>query len=110
MRVMKKGKVVDIPVKQGTVVRLRTGRNGTLTNQRGIVMGSLPADSFSRAYGRQVIVCTFYGKKGRQRFVSSTGAGDVYPVGKVKKIPKQCREAVADYKEMYPALFKKRKR
>lgn len=109
MLVKKKGKIVDIPVKAGTVVRLREGRSGKLTNMRAIVMGTQPADNYSRAYGRQVYVCQFFrGRHGPH--VATTGAGDLYPVGKVKRIPKGCKEAMADYERMYPSLARKRKR
>lgn len=92
--VRKKGKLVDIPVKRGTVVRLREGRDGTLTNQRAIVMGNVKASSFSRAYGRQVYVCVISGVRGkRDADVFEKGAGDLYPVGRVKKIPVACRVA-----------------
>lgn len=88
------------PVARGTVVRLREGRNGVATNKRGIVISNVKADAFSRAYGRQVHVCVFYGKKpsARTADISEKGAHDLIPVGKVKKIPKACREAMKEYK------------
>jgi hypothetical protein len=95
------------PVARGTVVKLRDSQ-GRAINARGIVMRNEPASDFSRAYGRQVVVCTFHGKKDRKVYVSSKGAGDLIPVGKVKKIPKSCREAVKQYEEDYPS--KKRRR
>lgn len=101
MRVQKKGKIVDIPVKRGTVVKLRDGRSGNVTNQRGIVVGVVPSSAFSRAYGKQVYVCTIYGKKSRMTAVWEKGANDLYPVGSTKRIPKICREALADYKQRY---------
>jgi len=108
--VKKRGKLVDIPVKRGTVVRLRENRSGKLTNMRAIVMANVPANNFSRAYGRQVFVCQFFGRKARSITVSEKGAGDLYPVGKVKRIPKECREALADYRDTYPGRGGKHKR
>lgn len=29
------------------------------------------------------------------------GAGDVYPVGRAKRVPKMCKEALAEYKKSY---------
>lgn len=107
MYVKKKGRIVDIPVKRGTVVKLRESRSGKVTNQRGIVVGTAPASNFSRAYGRQVYVCTFAPKGMRslsKTRVSTKGANDLYPVGKVKKLPKACRAALAEYKATYPSL------
>lgn len=109
--VRKKGKLVDIPVKSGTVVRLRENRSGKLTNMRAIVMGTQPASDYSRAYGRQVFVCQFFGRgQGRERYVSTTGAGDLYPVGKVKRIPKTCREALADYERANPTEARRKRK
>lgn len=87
------------PVARGTVVRLRTGQ-GVATNKRAIVISNVKADAFSRAYGRQVHVCVFYGKSptSRSASISEKGAGDLIPVGKVKKIPKACRDAMKEYK------------
>ena len=99
--VRKKGRLVDIPVKRGTVVRLRENRSGNLTNQKAIVVGVAKASPYSRAYGRQVLVCTIYGKKSRDYYVSEKGAGDLYPVGAVKKIPKACRDAAIEYRKSY---------
>jgi hypothetical protein len=104
MRVMKKGKVVDIPVKRGTVVKLRELRSGKVTNERGIVMGSLKPSAFSRAYGRQVFVCTISGRKQRSYDILERGAGDLFPVGRVKKMPKACLVALKEEKAMYPSL------
>lgn len=95
MRVQKKGKIVDIPVRQKTIVRLREGRSGNLLKTKGIVMGLAPHTNFSRAYGRQAYVCTI---RGDYVHVHETGAGDLYPVGRVKRIPKSCRAAFEDYK------------
>lgn len=105
------------PVARGTVVRLRYGRNGELTNKRGIVMGNVKADNYSRAYGREVYVCTVSGdgasanrraskamKAGEDRVAKAivkkhTGVEEknismVMPVGRVKKIPKICQLAM----------------
>jgi hypothetical protein len=93
-------------VARGTVVRLRTGQ-GVATNKRGIVMSNVTGDAasraFSRAYGRQVHVCTLdpirVGRvKKREAWIMEKGAGDLIPVGKVKKIPKACRDAMKEYK------------
>ena len=110
MRVMKKGRVVDIPVKRGTVVKLRESRSGKVTNTKAIVIGTAPASDFSRAYGRQVFVCTFYGKKSRTRSVSTKGANDLFPVGKVKRIPRECKEALLEYEAAYPMLARKKRK
>lgn len=86
------------PVARGTVVRLRTGQ-GRATNVKAIVLSNVKASAFSRAYGRQVHVCVFMGKNyGGSSYVTEKGAGDLIPVGKVKKIPKACREAMKEYK------------
>lgn len=95
MRVQKKGKVVDIPIRQKTIVRLREGRNGNLTKKRAIVMGLAPTSDFSRAYGRQAYVCTI---RGNYVHISETGAGDLYPVGRAKRVPNICRGAFEEYK------------
>lgn len=106
MRVQKKGKVVDIPIRQKTIVRLREGRNGTLTKTKGIVMGLVPPSDFSRAYGRQAYVCTI---RGDHVHVHTTGAGDLYPVGRAKRIPKSCQSALREYEESYPSLARKKR-
>jgi len=106
MRVRKHGQIVDIPVKAGTVVRLREQSSGKVTDQKGIVVGLAPASDFSRAYGRQAYVCTVF-REGA--FVSTTGAGDLYPVGKAKRVPAVCKRALADFEERYPALARRRK-
>ncbi len=86
------------PVKRGTIVRLRTGQ-GVATNKRAIVMSNVKADAFSRAYGRQVNVCVLYGKGSRMTpSITEKGAHDLIPVGKVKKIPKVCRDAMKNHK------------
>jgi hypothetical protein len=105
------------PVARGTVVRLRQGRNGELTNRRGIVMGKVKPDNYSRAYGPEVYVCTISGdavrasrvaskalKSGKRKIakaivekhtdVSEKNTTMVVPVGRVKKIPKICQLAM----------------
>ena len=105
--VSKGGKLVDIPVRAGTVVRLRESRSGKVTEQKAVIVGTAPASSFSRAYGRQVYVCTVRGGSGS---VSTVGAGDVYPVGRAKRVPKVCKEALADYEATYPTLARRKRR
>lgn len=99
MRVYKKGRVVDIPVKTGTIARTREGGSGkVIAGKQVMVVGVVPPSAYSRAYGRQVFVCEIYGKKDRKVAISERGAGDLYPVGAAKKVPKLCREALAEYK------------
>jgi hypothetical protein len=107
MRVRKYGQVVDIPVKAGTVVRLRESRSGKVTDQKAIVVGLAPSSDFSRAYGRQAYVCTIF-REGA--FVSTTGAGDLYPVGKAKRVPAVCKRALERFEKNYPTLARKRRR
>jgi hypothetical protein len=112
MRVSKKGKIVDIPIRQKTIVKLREGRTGKLTNKRAIVLGVAPASDYTRAYGREVFVCHI-GKHYRDyggTHVTRRGAGDLYPVGKAKRIPKQCREALEKYEHNYPTLARRKRR
>lgn len=102
MRVYKKGRVVDIPVKTGTIARERAGGSGkVIAGKQVMVVGTVPSSAFSRAYGRQVYVCTISGKKDRKVYISERGAGDLYPVGAAKKVPKLCREALAQHKRDY---------
>lgn len=84
-------------VARGTVVKLRDS-NGRATGKKGIVMSNVAASSFSRAYGRQVHVCLIYGRKVNSALIAEKGAGDLIPVGKVKKIPAKCREQLKTYK------------
>lgn len=88
------------PVARGTVVRLREGRNGVLGNKRGIVISNTKSSAYTRAYGREVHVCVFYGKKPSTRTadISEKSVTMLVPVGKVKRIPKACREAMKEYK------------
>lgn len=101
-------KAKNIAVKRGTVVMLRDGQ-GRLTGKRGIVMANQKPSAFSRAYGRQVFVCVV-SKARRSSDIYERGARDLYPVGKVKKIPKTCREALAAEKAAYPSLSGARRR
>lgn len=96
MRVSKHGKIVDIPVRAGTIVKLRESRSGKVTGQKAIVVGAVKPSSFSRAYGKQVYVCTVYGKD--DAHITEKGAGDVYPVGRGRRVPKVCKTALAEYK------------
>jgi hypothetical protein len=98
MRVSKNGQIVDIPVRAGTVVKLRENRSGALTSQKAIVVGAMKPSAFSRGYGKQVYVCTIY-RDGPS--ISEKGAGDVYPVGRAKRVPKMCKTALAEYKKDY---------
>lgn len=113
MYVTKKGRIENIPVKAGTVVRLRENRSGNLTHMRAVVLGATPSSPFSRAYGKQVYVCQFFKRSGAHPgggVVSTRGAGDVYPVGRVKRIPKECKEALADFERSYPTLARKKRK
>jgi hypothetical protein len=98
MRVSKHGQIVDIPVRAGTIVKLREQRSGKVTGQKAMVVGLAPLDNFSRAYGRQAYVCTIY-RDGPH--IQKTGAGDLYPVGRAKRVPKACKEALRNYKVDY---------
>ena len=101
MRVQKKGKVIDIPIKRGTIMRMRAGGSGNVMKGRGsraIVVGFDKPSAFSRAYGKQALVC-MVGRDGAS--IRSTGAGDLYPVGSTKRMPKVCREELAAYKKQY---------
>lgn len=82
------------PVKRGVVVKLRDS-NGRLTGRKGIVVGVQKASRYSRAYGKQVFVCDFVsGGAG----VGVKGAGDLYPIGKTKRIPADCKDALRAFK------------
>lgn len=91
LRVPKRNRVVA----RGAVVKVRQGRNGELTGKRGIVMGNVKASAYSRAYGREVYVCQI---RGDNVDVITKNITMVDPVGKVKRIPKSCRAAMASYK------------
>jgi len=97
MIVKKHGKLVNIPVRAGTVVAIRSS-SGKLTGTKAIVVGLQKANSFSRAYGRQAYYCVFHGK---EALIGTTGAGDLYPVGRAKRVPKVCKVALATYKRSY---------
>lgn len=81
----------SVPVARGAVVDVRKSS----FTVRGIVVGVIPPTDFSRAYGRQVMVCDM---KGREPHIWEVGAGDAIVRGRVKKIPLACAEAVAEYK------------
>ena len=87
------------PIKRGTVVQLRDS-NGRLMNKRGIVLSNTKPSAYTRAYGREVHVCIFFGKKPTTRTasISEKSTTILSPVGKVKKIPKACRDAMKEYK------------
>lgn len=101
-------KAKNIPIARGTVVHLRDS-NGRVMPTKGIVMRNQKPSAFSRAYGRQVMVCVI--GKGTMG-IHHKGAGDLFPVGKVKRIPKVCTRALKLEKVYNPTLFgaKTRKR
>ncbi len=109
MRVTKHGKVVDIPVRRGTIARTREAGSGVVTKSKVIVVGAAPATSYSRAYGRQVYVCHFFGGS-TGAVVSTQAANDLYPIGKAKRIPIVCKEALAEFAERYPTLAPRKRR
>lgn len=108
MRVSKHGKIVDIPVRAGTIVRTRESGSGIVTSQKAVVVGLAPPDDFSRAYGRQAYVCTVYGKN--DAHVNTVGAGDLYPVGRAKRVPKVCLAALQEFESSYPSLARRKRR
>ena len=59
----------SVPVARGAVVDVRKSS----FTVRGIVVGVIPPTDFSRAYGRQVMVCDM---KGREPHIWEVGAGD----------------------------------
>jgi hypothetical protein len=103
-------------VERGVVVQERVGRNGELTKNRGIVMGNVPADDYSRAYGREVYVCEVFSAPGTSlvvrdavkrkdaaeikrvvadaTWISEKNVMMLEPVGRVKKIPQICTLAM----------------
>lgn len=94
--VRKHGRLVDIPVRSRTVVKLRESRSGrVIDSSRAIVLKNVPPSDFSRAYGRQVFVCQVFSKNNVA--VHETGAGDLYPVGVARRIPGVCKRALAEY-------------
>lgn len=103
MRVQKHGKIVDIPVRAGTVVKLRESSTGRVTGAKGIVVGLAKPSAFSRAYGRQAFVCAVYGRTraNQEAHIHERGAADLYPVGRAKRVPKVCKKALAEYKKTY---------
>lgn len=114
MIVKKKGALVDIPIKVGTIVRLRQGRDGVLTERKGIVLQRAPATDFTRAYGQEVFVCEFFRPTGGWKggpVVSRRGVHDLYPVGRGKqRVPPACKPALEAYAKMYPSLGPKKRR
>ncbi len=107
--VRKHGQLVDIPVKAGTIVKLRDHRTGKVIDDRkAIVVGLQPPSNFSRAYGRQAYVCVVESKD--NAFVKTEGRGDLYPIGRAKRVPAVCRRALEEYERMYPTLARKKRR
>lgn len=106
MRVSKHGKIVDIPVSRGTIAKTRESRSGRVTDQKVVVVGTIPASDFSRAYGRQVYTCTVY-RDGAH--ISTVGAGDLYPVGRAKRVPKVCLKALTEFESSYPTLARRKR-
>lgn len=82
------------PVQRGAVVNVHHARGG-YSMKKAIVIGVVPPDDFSRAYGRQVFVCNFYSDGPS---ISEVGSRDAVVVGKVKKLPAACKRALAEYK------------
>ncbi len=101
-------------VARGAVVDIVSSRDGRKQG-RGIVMAIAPSDNYSRAYGRQFIVCELYGDAAHATTVATDAikvgrisdakkiienATTIHetnllrPVGRVKKIPKICRLAL----------------
>lgn len=105
MRVEKHGKIVDIPVRAGTIVKMRESRSGRVTDRKAVVVGTMPPSDFSRAYGRQVFICEVY--RG-DAHVHTAGAGDLYPIGKAKRVPKVCKQALAEYEGTYLKMARRR--
>lgn len=93
-------------VARGAVVDVVHPRGG-MKITRGVVVGAVPESDFSRAYGRQVLVCELSKRGGAH--VSEVGAGDAIVRGRVKKMPKACAPAVAEYKESYAPLFRRKR-
>lgn len=81
-------------VSRGAVVSIVHPRGG-FKHQRVIVVGAGARDSYSRGYGRQVLICDL--KHGAS--ISEVGAGDAIVRGRVKKMPKACRIALAKYRK-----------
>ncbi len=82
------------PATRGAVVSIVHPRGG-LKMKRAIVVGAGARDGYSRAYGKQILVCDL--KHGAS--ISEVGAGDAIVHGRVKKMPKACRVALAEYKK-----------
>lgn len=115
MRVQKKGQIVDIPVRQKTIVKVRDSQ-GRVMNKRGFVMGIAPENNYTRAYGREAFVCLIekkgspYVRSGERAYVVRKGANDLYPVGRAKRVPKICKQALESYEHNYPSLGRKKRR
>jgi hypothetical protein len=99
--------MATLSIKAGTIVRLRESRSGRVTEQKALVMGTQPPDAFSRAYGRQVYYCTFFGKEAH---VATTGAQDLYPIGRARRVPAVCKQALLDYEATYPQFARRKRR
>lgn len=93
--VSKHGKTVFIPVRSKTVVKLRESRSGkVIDDSRAIVLRNVPVSDFSRAYGRQVLICSVH--RG-EAHIQERGAGDLYPIGVARRIPAVCKKALREY-------------
>lgn len=106
-RVQKRRGLVDIPLKRGTVVRGRSSRSGAVEGRRGIIVGIAPHTNFSRAYGTEYFVCTIFPDGGN---VSRRNGAQFIAVGRVKKLPVECKEALSEYERRYPSLGRKKRR
>lgn len=113
-RIHKRRGLVDIPLRRGTVVRKRDSRSGSVAgNKRAIILGVAPGSNFTRAYGQEYFVCTIdprYSIKESGAFVERKNGAQFMAVGRVKKMPKQCKEALLDYEQSYPSLGRKKRR
>ena len=107
MYVRKHGKIVDIPMRAGTIALTRDTRSGKVTDQKVLVVGLAPPDDFSRAYGRQAYICTIHRGRGH---VTTCGAGDLYPVGRAKRVPRLCKIALHEFEENYPTLARRKRK
>src|ERR1700730_16661541 len=103
-------------VKRGAVVRIREGRDGVLSNRRGIVMSAAPNSDYVRAYGPEFYVCEVFSEPGTALVVrdavkskdiarikqlvehattiSEKNVSMLQVVGRVKKIPQICTYAM----------------
>ncbi len=100
-----------IPLKRGTVVRSRDSRSGSITGgRRGIIVGVAPSSNYSRAYGKEYFVCQLGFKGAEYAHVTRKNGSEFMAMGKVKKIPAECREALATYDQRYPSLGRKKRK